>query len=139
MPSSGKRIWALTGGWIVCSTLMLLAPSPREWGPLGDVLSPVYDDIQPFLQPLAHFIFMTVFSFLLAHMLSNMPMGAVMIYAFGVTMLLAAVLELLQSFLPPWFARTCDLADLTPALFGSCIGSVSGAVSSCRPWRKTPS
>ncbi len=130
-----KHNRVLAGAWILIALTLLLAPSPREWGPLGRRFSLEYDKIKDVLQPSVHFVLMVLCALLLMRVFKHRPWAWAAFLSVGITCALAIGLELLQALLPNSFARTCDPMDILPSLAGALCGTFVGLFR--RPRRET--
>ena len=121
-----KQIGWLVLGWLVIALVVLLAPSPREWGTLGHRISPFYDDIKSVLQPAVHIVLMASMAALCMHIFRQQTVPVAAGLSFAIVIALAAVFEGLQSLLPLGFARRGDLADMIPSAAGALMGCMIG-------------
>lgn len=121
-----KKGWVITAVWLLVPLGMLLAPAPREWGVFGKWISPYYDRVQSVIQPAAHVLLMAVCSILFIRGFAHRTIMVAVLYSFGLAVVFAATLEMLQSILPSGFARRCDVGDLIPSVIGATVGCIIG-------------
>ncbi len=114
--------------WTLFILLVLLLPSPREWGWLGDWLSPRYDGVVHIIQPMAHVVFMGILAFLLMKALAGKPIINRLATAVMATVVVAIFFEAAQAFLPENFGRSSDPDDLVYALIGIGLGCLLGVL-----------
>ena len=128
MKGDGKSRMVLWLGvaWLGIALLMLLAPSPREWGEFGRQLSPYYDRIEAVFQPAVHLVLMAILAVALMHHFESRSAVTAVLISFVLVMVLAIVLEGLQGLLPAEFSRRCDVEDLVPGAGGAVIGCCIG-------------
>lgn len=126
-------IWGLLSVWLGITLVLLLVPAPREWGRLGDHLSPLYDQLMPVLQPLAHIVLMAGLAWIIHLFFSGFGKHRKLVFSGLLAMLIATGLEFLQLALPSSFGRSCDPADLTFAMAGVLLGL--GVAAFCPAWK----
>jgi len=124
--SRRKKVWVITAAWLLVALGMLLAPAPREWGTFGKWISPHYDQVQSIVQPAAHVLLMAVCSMLFIRIFTHRTIVVAVLYSFGLAVVFAITLEMLQSILPSGFARRCDVDDLIPSVIGAMAGCMIG-------------
>lgn len=123
---ASRQIVLLTLVWLGLALVVLLVPSPREWGDFGHRISPYYDRISFFFQPAVHVILMAGLATACMHHFRNRNVLFAFALSFVLVMLVAALLEGLQSLLPREFSRRCDVADLAPGAVGAMLGCFVG-------------
>ena len=127
--TAGKKNRALAGAWVLIALVLLLAPSPREWGPLGRRFSLEYDKIKDVLQPSVHFVLMIFCGLLLMRVFNKLPLARAAFLSVSIACALAIGLELLQALLPNYFARSCDPMDMLPSFAGALCGTFIGLLT----------
>jgi VanZ family protein len=108
--------------------VVMLAPSPCNWGAWGERLAPFYDAMKSVLQPVGHFVTSALLVIVVMRFHVSRPVWAAAAFALIVAMVLATAFEFLQNVLPISFSRTFDLADLAFALVGALTGCLIGGM-----------
>lgn len=123
MSSKNKR-GIFLGIWGGATLVLLLFPAPWEWGVFGNIMSAIHDKAGFIVQPAVHFFLMFIFTVLLTGLVPGVSPVSRALHAMGIAVVIAAGMELLQSFLPEQFSRECDPLDLIPSFAGIVCGSV---------------
>jgi len=115
-------IWGMAFGWMGVTLVALIIPAPREWGVLGERISPYYDLVRPVLQPAAHVVLMFVMAWILMHCFSARSVPVAVLLSLLICLFLAIAFEGVQHMLPVSFGRAADWDDVVFSLSGAGAG-----------------